>query len=1290
MASIGANSLCPCGSGKKYKRCCRDNGRVNFQPKDFGKHLNFRWLLGAPLEVILDAFFEDGSIADYEKWLKTNLEKIKLTYYETQTEKIFTIEASKLEASIVFSSGLFNFTKGSIPPFLITALLHDILHSSKRIASLSPEASVAVNVIHSLHGKDAVRKVKFSHLLLANPHGTELVEEFGEVFKLHRRSSYHSQLRKPVYGIENEVLMKRSVKSGGGLKKKESLLDHLEFVFSDGSSYTLDEAYYNPYLYLLPNVFIDALTSSGWLYGGSCTDFLGYGQPAHYSERNLGLLFEEFLKNYSGKILFTDKVRTDNEEPERKFITLDSYSMLRGRDFVGHFFSRADELGFELKLKNELKDMVRKGNFYYSPERFSLSIHCSNDWGGGIENLRGIDFQKENSGKRGVAGSGMCVDFNHLASSLNHNNIKIDLSGLPELAIEDYTLLANLSTKNKSSIAVSEFYGHTNVFFYWVGRKYFYALNEGFGDIWHESNTTLAVQSGEKRKHDLKFLRHQGLYLVMMAELMKLYGQGQNKKKITASILTVAYEFYSGLSNKKSKEDFIDQEVLTSRKVDQLLKAWVSDILDDFLVEMPVFCKGSYYRASMGELAKRMCNFFLAVIKSKLDPKSLLKEKNIGFIIDFDENKTLRVISEDAFQSALGAMSADVHIFVDEKPVNVLSASQFQTSVGLDEANNDWFSLHPKVFFDGVEISMEEALAFTQGQFVEFKGKTYIIGQERIPSLQWLDYFWQKLGAKNKEKKIKAQSNLFHLPKSQILTLLAMKYAGIPVQGGERWREIEKNFEALTASDKALEIEKIRSTLPHIPLRPFQFEGILWLTQLTGIGLGAILADDMGLGKTLQALAFLSYVQRTKGLGPTLIVVPTSLIYNWQKECEKFTPELALITFDRLKKEELSQSSGSKIILATYGLLTEHPDFFQTNTWDYVIFDEAQNLKNIASLRTTEARKLEANHKIALTGTPMENHYGDFYSLIDLILPGALGDYASFNKRYIMSGPTPFEIDFLKSVTRPLIMRRQKKLILGELPDKTESIIKLDFEESQKEIYRDIAVSWNENIRDLIEQNGESKGHQVEMLTALLRLRQLCSYPQLVPHISYSKAAPKEKALLAQVQSIIESGESVLIFTHFKGTLDLITNRLESENIKTWSIHGSMSIKERKAVLTEFDRKESIGAVVMTLKTGGVGLNLTKASYVIHLEPWWNPAVENQATDRAHRMGQTKSVQVYRYLMKDSVEERMEVLKDKKKKAFDRLFDDAANLESTEELPKGPLKGGLSYADFEYLLGTEI
>jgi superfamily II DNA or RNA helicase len=646
--------------------------------------------------------------------------------------------------------------------------------------------------------------------------------------------------------------------------------------------------------------------------------------------------------------------------------------------------------------------------------------------------------------------------------------------------------------------------------------------------------------------------------------------------------------------------------------------------------------------------------------------------------------------AETLIRAFLPLQNEGVIISLDDQSIEELHDEDFISEFILEETPDqqgriDWFELHPKFFFKGTEISEEQAKKLSETGMITFQGKIYRLNSSTIPSLEKLTLFWEQLAQSQGPKRGgKKMDRIYRLPKHYTLELLALRSTGVRVKGGPIWDQIVNFYDT---------INEDRAPLPLPPtfkgdLKPYQHRGVQWVNDLYRLGLGGILADDMGLGKTVQTLVFLEMLRLNKELGHTLICVPTSLTFNWFSEGQRFTPDLPMLIF---QSRELPQAKAflaenpHGILISTYGLMAEHEAFFSTIRWNIHIYDEAQNLKTITAKRTTVSRKIAARFKLCLTGTPLENHMGEFYSLMDLVVPGSLGPFDQFRKTYMQSyAPELERMQYLKLKTRPLVLRRTKSAILKELPAKTESTVKIPFTEKQLAIYRDIALSWNSRVRQAITDGGESKS-QLIMLTALLRLRQVCSAPSAIPNIDYTEIPPKISLLVDNLKNIMETGESALVFTQFLGTFDLLAREFKKAGIPFFSLHGKVSRKDREIQLQSFTEYKAGAVMLMTLKTGGVGLNLTKASYVFHLEPWWNPAVENQATDRTHRIGQTKPVQVYRYIMSESVEEKIEILKTRKSSQFNALFSD---VETLPEVGQDSGNFHLTQKDFEYLLGV--
>ena len=836
--------------------------------------------------------------------------------------------------------------------------------------------------------------------------------------------------------------------------------------------------------------------------------------------------------------------------------------------------------------------------------------------------------------------------------------------------------------------------------------------------VWDEalSDEMFQAKKQAKRANDLRLLRHIGVAALVQQETIRYLIK---KDRPFESFFELLKAKLAALLNKLEgapQSQNLTLEVFCSKAAIEYLESYILDLKNLFEERVfPLILKDRNLLVSgVYAFYLKLIFAWISISQTQSQGAVLLKTKDgviqnsnfedpqqikdLQFFPETEisgEGATRFVLSkketsgENLIRAFLPLQNEGAQLSLDGQSIEELNDEDFISEFILEETPDaqgriDWFELHPKFFFKGVEIGEDQAKRLSETGMITFQGKIYRLNQSSIPSLEKLTLFWDQLaGTQGPKRGNKKSDRIYRLPKHYTLELLALRSTGVRVKGGPIWDEIVKFYETLNQDRPPLDLPKNFKG----DLKPYQHRGVQWIHDLFRLGLGGILADDMGLGKTVQTLVFLEMLRQKNELGHGLIVVPTSLTFNWFSEANKFTPDLPMHIFQSreiAKAKEFLEANPQGMIISTYGLLAEHEAFFNNYRWTLHIYDEAQNLKTITAKRTTVSRKLPARFKLALTGTPLENHMGEFFSLMDLVVPGALGGFDQFRKTYMQSyAPEPDRIQYLKSKTRPLVLRRTKSAILKELPAKTESTVKIPFTEKQLAIYRDIALSWNSRVRQAITEGGESKS-QLIMLTALLRLRQVCSAPSAIPNVNYTETPPKITLLIDNLKSITETGESALVFTQFLGTFDLLAKELKKAGIPYFALHGKVSRKDREIQLQQFQEHNKGAVMLMTLKTGGVGLNLTKASYVFHLEPWWNPAVENQATDRTHRIGQTKPVQVYRYIMSESVEEKIEILKGRKSSQFNALFSDA---ETTQEIGEGGAFT-LSQSDFEYLLGV--
>jgi superfamily II DNA or RNA helicase len=437
----------------------------------------------------------------------------------------------------------------------------------------------------------------------------------------------------------------------------------------------------------------------------------------------------------------------------------------------------------------------------------------------------------------------------------------------------------------------------------------------------------------------------------------------------------------------------------------------------------------------------------------------------------------------------------------------------------------------------------------------------------------------------------------------------------------------------------------------NLELRPYQREGLAWLQFLREHGLSGILADDMGLGKTAQTLAHLLLEKEAGRLDrPSLIVLPTSLIFNWKNEAARFAPGLSVLSLHGPeRKNRFEEIAKHDVVLTTYPLLWRDAEVLTPHAYHLLILDEAQTVKNAQSQSAEAVRKINTRHRLCLTGTPLENHLGELWSQFDFLLPGFLGD----SKRFTKYWRTPIEKqgdsrrrELLARRIRPFILRRKKEDVAQELPPKTIIIRTVELEGSQRDLYETVRAAMDSKVRDEIANKGFNRS-QIVILDALLKLRQVCCDPRLVKATAAKKVKERAKLdlLMAMLPELVDEGRRILVFSQFTSMLALIEEELKQAKLDYVLLTGDTT--DREAPIKRFQDCE-IPIFLISLKAGGVGLNLTAADTVIHYDPWWNPAVENQATDRAHRLGQDKPVFVYKLIVGGSIEEKILALQERK------------------------------------------
>jgi len=556
--------------------------------------------------------------------------------------------------------------------------------------------------------------------------------------------------------------------------------------------------------------------------------------------------------------------------------------------------------------------------------------------------------------------------------------------------------------------------------------------------------------------------------------------------------------------------------------------------------------------------------------------------------------------------------------------------------------NGDWFQLDGTISTDpNLILSLKQLLnlsANNKGRFLKMEDGQYI---------SLTNQFRKKLDSIHRYAELDADGAKISGLASLALEDLTDMVGELTVD--DAWRKHIQNIEELEHYQP-----KVPSTLK-ADLREYQEEGFAWMSRLAKWGVGACLADDMGLGKTVQTLAIL--LERAS-LGPALVVAPTSVSNNWESEIQKFAPTLNAYFYREGNRQELLDRAGEfDIVIASYGLLQQDAEQFIEKKWATIVLDEAQAIKNINAKRTKTAHKLQGDFKLVTTGTPIENHLGELWSIYRFLNPGLLGTQQHFMQNFI----TPIEKDSnndarqqLKNLIRPFILRRTKTQVLHELPPKTEITVEIPLSEGERAIYEAVRSS---ALESLAKNKGERQGggEHLKVLAAITKLRLASCHPKLVMADS-TLSSSKLDRFGQLLEELIENNHKALVFSQFVKYLSIIRAYLDERGIKYQYLDGSTPVAQRKTRVDAFQAGEG-EIFLISLKAGGAGLNLTAADYVIHMDPWWNPAVENQASDRAHRIGQTRPVTIYRLVAENTIEQKIVKLHEHKRDLADSLLE---------------------------------
>ena len=470
---------------------------------------------------------------------------------------------------------------------------------------------------------------------------------------------------------------------------------------------------------------------------------------------------------------------------------------------------------------------------------------------------------------------------------------------------------------------------------------------------------------------------------------------------------------------------------------------------------------------------------------------------------------------------------------------------------------------------------------------------------------------------------------------------------GVRFNRDDAFRRISRSFHAVKDSEYAPPVSLQKT------LRKYQRDGYRWLRTLDGYGMGGILADDMGLGKTVQVLSYLLAMKQNGQTLPSLIVCPASLVLNWAEECQKFTPELSCVVVDgdAAHRAELAESwPAADLVVTSYDLLRRDEALYEGQEFYACILDEAQAIKNHTTQKYKAVCKVRSRVRFALTGTPVENRLGELWSIFSFLMPGYLPPYKSFCSRFekpIVQEEDQTAVRRLNQLTGPFILRRMKSDVLKELPPKTENVYRIELEEEQRKLYLAAVVDAREKLQAAKPED------KMAVFAVLMRLREICCDPRLIAD-NWEGGSAKLDACAELVSSAVEGGHRILLFSQFTSMLELLAKRLDAEGISHFTLQGSTPKPVRAELVRRFNGGE-VSVFLISLRAGGTGLNLTAADIVIHYDPWWNVAAQNQATDRAYRIGQQNPVQVYKLIAQDTIEEKIVELQQAKQSLADTV-----------------------------------
>lgn len=648
-------------------------------------------------------------------------------------------------------------------------------------------------------------------------------------------------------------------------------------------------------------------------------------------------------------------------------------------------------------------------------------------------------------------------------------------------------------------------------------------------------------------------------------------------------------------------------------------------------------------------------------------PRSVMEEaenlnlfRKTGFMLDKQNARFVLVDDEKIYNF----LSSDINEYMQK--FEVLATDDFNqkqikrpkmSALGVKIENN-LLSVNLEDFnFDKRELNEILSKYRLKKKYHRLKNGDFISLEEN-PDIDFLDNLIS--GTEISYKELENGNIKLPIYRTLYLERIMNQFENTTIKKDDTYKEITNNIEDKSDTSKLV----IPKSLNKI-LRQYQKMGFKWLETLDKYQFGGILADDMGLGKTIQIIAvMLAYIENCKeDKKPIMVVCPSSLSLNWKAEIEKFANNLnAMVISGTLskRKEQIKDIPNYDVVITSYDLLKRDIDLYNELNYEfrYVIADEAQYMKNSNTQNAKAIKQLNARTKFALTGTPIENSLSELWSIFDFLMPGYLFSYKKFKENYevpIVKEENEEAMKKLRMLIEPFILRRTKKQVLTELPDKTVTVLNNEMNSEQQKIYLSHLAEAKQEVSEQIEQNGFEHSH-IQILSALTRLRQICCHPSLFLD-NYNGESSKLNQCIEIIKDAISGGHKILLFSTYTSMFEIIEKELKKEQINYFKLTGQTKVDKRILLVDEFNNNPDIKVFLISLKAGGTGLNLTGADMVIHYDPWWNLAAENQATDRAYRIGQKNSVQVYKLITKNSIEEKIYELQERKAKLIDNVLD---------------------------------